>query len=160
MFLLPHRDEQIDIRKGKSMKVFGSYSQGPSLPRVEQEIRGYFKTASHGGRCCGRSHIYGFLCVSEDVLPHDRKVKAIRDAVSEALIRTKYGQSYTLETWTYDIPEITHCIEVTLKNPTQTNYWRKPLEEVGFKEVYSFRNGKTDKTICVFMLTANAKEGD
>lgn len=104
----------------------------------------------HGGGCCGVTHLYGFPDCSEQFKITEAEKKAwLRDAINSCI--DMFGD---FEYSGMDYYEWRGCIEVVLSEH-QLKDWCKPLEEAGFKQVFSFLNHNSGNECHVFLLETN-----
>lgn len=121
-------------------------------------IQGLF-IRDHGGNCCGVNHLDSFppLTAAMFGVTDEQRRKWIKSAVDEAI--EGYDLCDDLDCGCsrcgvgYD--EWRTAIEVVLVK-SQLTEWRKPLEDCGFKEVFSFHNTNSGNRCHVFFLETNA----
>ena len=125
--------------------------------------RGWLYGAYHGGDCCGRLHISNFPDV-----PSEPALKALNSMLDEDLNYDDGEGGYydDDDEWVEGEanPKLfrTHCVEVTLTESQATfnkmdgKTWHQILtEDLGFDQVYEFRNPNTDNKVRVYLLSDN-----
>lgn len=98
----------------------------------------------HGGGCCGIQHINEFP--SSNVYTPKARREMIAEAVAEAI--SEYDDDDR------DLADWRCALEVVLAE-YQIPGWRKPLEDSGFREVFSFLNDNSGNRCYVFYLETN-----
>lgn len=119
--------------------------------------------AYHGGDCCGRLHISNFPDV-----PSESALKALNAMLNEDLSDCDDDDGYYDEddNWIENErdPNLfrNYCVEVTLTEQQATigtmegKTWHQILtEDLGFTQVYEFRNPNTDNKVRVYLLSDN-----
>lgn len=110
-------------------------------------------TKTHGGDCCGISHVYGlnYLSNSQGRLKSSRKSWFL-DQCNYAYrmnARRRIGLFWNCNP---DSPDLTgnHSIQVTLQHQ-QLHKWKTILQELGFEKVYEFTNANSSNVVSVWM---------
>jgi len=103
----------------------------------------------HGGHCCGIQHVHTFLTGYGQLASSTKEDRV--DWIKKAIDNAAACANDTAE---YDDEEFPFAIEVVLTTH-QCGEWRESLEECGFKEVFSFRNGNSENVCHVFFYGAN-----
>lgn len=104
--------------------------------------------SAHGGRTCGRSHLFSF---HTGRWARSTRVRIIKDGIEQA-INANYSPHYGCR------EKFSHCIEVCLTD-FQAKQWEQPLFDCGFKLVYQFKNSKTGNNVRVYLLTTGGERG-
>lgn len=106
-------------------------------------------TSEHGGDCCGITHLHDFPCTG---MSEKDRIERLRSEIKD-LVTPEFpplsGKSGFL-----------HAVEAVLIT-SQLPMWERPLRKVGFRPVFSFKNGNSGNICTVFYLCARfRRRGD
>ena len=111
---------------------------------------GDFVVAGHGGQCCGINHVYCFGDWADK-----ERLEELKLVVEHF---KKRGQGYYEEDMhDYGNSPRRGLLEATLTSD-QLVSWRKPLEEMGWKDVHSFYNSNSENTVHLLVLDVQDTE--
>lgn len=126
------------------------------------------KNEDHGGGCCGIMHLFSFDGIAVNGETHDSKVARVKVAVEKAIDTYDMDPDcFCDEEFRDDVCDCDvkdnrdewRCAVEAVLAGYQLASWRSPLEECGFKEVFSFHNSNSGNRCHVFYLETNSQGG-